>query len=73
VAASKRAIYDGGSRSLADGLRVERAEFLATLATPEAVAAMAAYVSELGRTGELPGYDPEAMERALSAGRFTLP
>src|SRR3954447_892390 len=73
VAASKRAVYEGGSMSLADGLRIERAEFLATLASPDAVAAMKAYVGELERTGELPGYDPAAMGRALEVGRFTAP
>jgi enoyl-CoA hydratase/carnithine racemase len=71
VGAAKRAVYEGGSLPLADGLRVERSEFLATLATPDAVDAMQAYVDELARTGELPGYDRAAMERALEAGRFT--
>jgi enoyl-CoA hydratase len=70
VAACKRAVYEGGSLSLADGLRLERAEFLAGLGTPEAKEAMAAYVDRLERTGELPGYDPEVMERALVEGRF---
>ncbi len=70
VAASKRAVYEGASMSLADGLRLERAEFLATLGTAEAKEAMAAYVEGFERTGELPGYDPTASERALQAGRF---
>jgi enoyl-CoA hydratase len=71
VAACKRAVYEGGSLPLADGLRVERAEFLAALTTAEAQEAMAAYVSALERTGELPAYDRAAMERALDGGRFT--
>jgi enoyl-CoA hydratase len=71
VAAAKRAVYEGGSLPLADGLRLERAEFLATAGTPEAEQAMAAYVEGLERTGELPGYDREAMERALRDGRFS--
>jgi enoyl-CoA hydratase len=70
VAACKRAVYEGGSLPLADGLRLERAEFLATLGSPAAREAMEAYVAELERTGELPGYDPERIERALAAGRF---
>ena len=70
VAASKRAVYEGGSMSLADGLRLERAEFLAALGTPEAKEAMAAYVEGFEQTGELPGYDSAARERALRAGRF---
>jgi enoyl-CoA hydratase len=73
VAACKRAVYEGGSMPLADGLRVERTEFMATLASPDAVAAMQAYVDALERTGELPGYDEAALERALEAGRFTAP
>src|SRR3954454_3376945 len=71
VGAIKRAIYDGGSMPLADGLRVERAEFMATLATPEAIAAMQAYVDATEKSGELPGYDPAAADRALEDGRFS--
>ena len=70
VGACKRLVYEGGSLPLADGLRLERAEFLAGLGSAEAEEAMAAYVERLERTGELPGYDPEAIERALSEGRF---
>lgn len=70
VAASKRAVYEGASMALADGLRLERAEFLAALGTNEAKEAMAAYVEGFERTGELPGYDPPARERALREGRF---
>jgi enoyl-CoA hydratase/carnithine racemase len=71
VAACKRAVYEGGSLPLADGLRIERAEFLAALGTREAQDAMAAYLSAFERTGELPGYDPAAIDRALQVGRFT--
>lgn len=70
VAACKRAVYEGGSLPLADGLRLERAEFLATAGTPEAKEAMTAYQEALARTGELPGYDPGVMERTLERGRF---
>ena len=70
VAASKRLIYEAGSRSFADGLRRERAELLATLPSEEAKAAMRAYVDALERTGELPGYDREVMREALERGRF---
>jgi hypothetical protein len=63
-------VYEGGSLPLADGLRVERSEFLAALGTRDAEDAMAAYQDRLERTGELPGYDPEAFERALDSGRF---
>jgi enoyl-CoA hydratase len=71
VAGCKRAVYEGGSLSLPEGLRVERAEFLSALGTREAEDAMAAYLSALERSGELPAYDPAAMDRALDAGRFT--
>jgi len=71
VAACKRAVYEGGSLSLAGGLLVERSEFLATLGTPDSEHAMAAYQDRLERTGELPGYDREALERALQSGRFS--
>ena len=70
IAACKRAIYEGGSLPLADGLRLERAEFLAGLGTPEADEAMSAYLDGLERTGEVPAYDPEVRERALESGRF---
>ena len=73
VAASKRAVYEGGSMALADGLRLERAEFLATLGTAEAQSAMAAYVEGIEQTGDLPGYDAAALERALETGRFRRP
>jgi enoyl-CoA hydratase len=71
VAACKRAVYEGGSLPLAAGLRIERAEFMAALGTREAEDAMAAYQDALERTGELPGYDREAIERALRDGRFS--
>src|SRR5919201_292033 len=40
VAACKRAVYEGGSLPLADGLREERSEFLAALGTRDAEDAM---------------------------------
>jgi enoyl-CoA hydratase/carnithine racemase len=70
VAACKRAVYEGGSMTLADGLRLERAAFMSTLASPEAVAAMRAYVEATERTGDLPGYDPAVLDAALERGRF---
>ena len=70
VAGAKRAVYEGGSLPLADGLRRERAEFLATLPTDEAKAAMRAYVEQLERTGELPAYDRKVLREVLESGRF---
>jgi enoyl-CoA hydratase len=70
IAGTKRAVYLGGSLPLPAGLRVERAEFLAAIGTPEAEAAMAAYVEATERLGALAGYDDEAMARAVAEGRF---
>jgi enoyl-CoA hydratase len=70
VAAAKRAVYEGGSLPLPDGLRLERAEFLAAAGSEEAARAMEAYVEATKRTGELPGYDRAALDRALAEGTF---
>ena len=70
IAASKRAVYEGGSLPLSQGLRLERAEFLAALGTREAEWAMQAYLDATDETGQLPAYDPESLEQALRAGRF---
>jgi enoyl-CoA hydratase/carnithine racemase len=72
IAACKRAVYEGGSLPLSQGLRLERAEFLAALGTREAEDAMQAYLDALDETGQLPAYDPERLQRALQAGRFGL-
>jgi enoyl-CoA hydratase/carnithine racemase len=70
IAGVKRAVYLGGALPLPAGLRLERAEFLAAAGTPEAEAAMVAYLDELERDGELPGYIPGRIEKALEEGRF---
>ncbi len=49
VGALKRAVYDGGSRPLAAGLHVERAEFLAIASAAPAITGMRAYVDEVER------------------------
>jgi enoyl-CoA hydratase len=69
VAASKRAVYEGGSLPLSAGLRREAAEFSAALGAPEARAAMTAYLDAFERTGELPAYDLEWREGVLERGR----
>ena len=66
VAACKRAVYEGGSLGLADGLREERSEFAATLGSRDAEDAMAAYQDALERTSDLPGYDRATLERCLT-------
>ena len=70
VAAVKRAAYIGGSLPLEEGLHVERAEFLSTLASPGAQAAMLAYMKRTEETGDLPLYDRPSYEHTLQAGRF---
>jgi enoyl-CoA hydratase len=71
VAAAKRAVYEGGSLPLPDGLRRERAEFLSTLASHDARAAMRAYVEATEHSGDLPLYDPDLRRQALERGRYS--
>jgi enoyl-CoA hydratase/carnithine racemase len=70
IGACKRAVYTGGSRPLELGLLLERSEFLSSLGTTEAQAAMAAYVEQTRTAGDLPAYDPEAVQVAYERGRF---
>jgi enoyl-CoA hydratase/carnithine racemase len=70
VAAVKRSAYIGGSLGLEDGLHVENAEFLSTLASPGAQQAMLAYMKRTDETGDLPLYDPPTYEQTLEAGSF---
>jgi enoyl-CoA hydratase/carnithine racemase len=60
IAALKRAVYEGGSASLAGGLHVERAGFLATASTPAARKAMGRYADDVDRTGTAAIADPDA-------------
>ena len=71
VAAVKRAAYIGGSLGLEDGLHVENAEFLSTLASPGAQQAMLAYMRRTDELGDLPLYHKPSYEQTLKAGRFT--
>lgn len=68
VAAIKRSVYFGGSMSLADGLHVERAEFLTTALSKVGQALMLEYMASTEATGELPLYTPGVFEEALEAG-----
>jgi enoyl-CoA hydratase len=70
VAAVKRAAYIGGSLSLEEGLHIENAEFLSTLASPGAQQAMLAYMRRTDEMGDLPLYDPPTYEQTLEAGSF---
>ncbi len=70
VAAVKRSVYIGGSLGLEEGLRLENAEFLSTLASPGAQKAMLAYMQRTEETGDLPLYDQPTYEQTLEAGSF---
>lgn len=70
VSAAKRAVYEGASRPLADGLHLERAGFLAAAASPAGVRAMKAYAEQVERLPDdvpSPWADPESM-RAWQEG-----
>jgi enoyl-CoA hydratase/carnithine racemase len=70
IGACKRAIYEGGSLPLADGLRLENAEFMSAVTAPGAIAAMQSYVNASERLGDLAGYDRETLAAADEHGRF---
>jgi enoyl-CoA hydratase len=70
VAAVKRSAYIGGSLGLEDGLHLENAEFLSTLASPGAQDAMLAYMRRTEQMGDLPLYDQATYEQTLEAGSF---
>jgi enoyl-CoA hydratase len=63
VAALKRAVYEGGSRPLREGLHIERAGFLAAASTPAAKRALSTYAEEVARSGEPAWQVEETMER----------
>jgi enoyl-CoA hydratase/carnithine racemase len=69
VAAIKRAVYFGGSMSLTDGLRVERAEFLTTVLSADGQEQMQGYMDATAATGVLPLYTPGVYAEALESGR----
>jgi enoyl-CoA hydratase/carnithine racemase len=69
VAAIKRSIYFGGSMSLAEGLHVERTEFLGTDQSDEGQQLMLQYLADTESTGELPLYHGDTYARALESGR----
>jgi len=52
---------------------LERAEFLSTLASPGAQAAMLAYIARTDEMADLPLYDPNTYRQTVRAGRFERP
>ena len=69
VEAIKRAVYFGGSMSLAEGLHVERTEFFGTDQSEVGQQLMLQYLSDTESTGELPLYRPDTYAQALELGR----
>jgi enoyl-CoA hydratase/carnithine racemase len=64
VAGLKRAVYDGASRPLEEGLHIERSQFLATASTAAAKRAMQSYADEVDRLGDIaPWQAEESLER----------
>lgn len=70
VSVIKRAVLEGGSLPLEEGLEREQAGFLAMLGTQGAKDAMKAYVEHTKQHGVIPAADPTARERLL-AGTFS--
>jgi enoyl-CoA hydratase/carnithine racemase len=64
VESLKRAVYEGASRPLSEGLHIERAGFLAASSTEAARRAMRAYADEVERLGDIAPWQAEsALER----------
>lgn len=68
VEAIKRSVYFGGSMSLAEGLHMERTEFLGTDQSPQGQQLMLQYLDDFESAGALPLYHGDTYERALEAG-----
>src|SRR6266508_2159379 len=68
VAAIKKAVYFGGSKSLSEGLHVERTEFLMADQSNDGQELMLDYMETTDATGELPLYNPDTYARALESG-----
>lgn len=68
IAAVKRAVNVGGTMSMADGLHIERTEFLASLPQAAAQEIMLSYLGDTALHGELPLYQPGGYAAALQRG-----
>lgn len=68
LAAIKRAVYFGGSLGLEEGLRIERAEFLATALSESGQEIMLDYMTATDEEGELALYQKGKYEEALVTG-----
>ena len=63
IAAAKRAVLDGASRPLEEGLALERSWFMAALSRPAARRGLRRYVEETDRIGHAPWEDARERER----------
>jgi enoyl-CoA hydratase/carnithine racemase len=72
IAAIKRAINIGGSLSMAEGLHLEKVEFLGSLPQRQAQEIMLHYVRNTAQSGELPLYQPGGFEAALRQGNAMI-
>jgi enoyl-CoA hydratase len=72
IAAIKRAVNVGGSLSMAEGLQIESAEFLALLPERQAQAIMLRYLRDTAEVGELPLYQPGGYDAALAHGNTAV-
>jgi enoyl-CoA hydratase len=61
VAALKRAVYEGASRGLAEGLHIERAEFLSAASTAAARRGMEAYAEQVRRLGDAAPWQDDSL------------
>ncbi len=68
VAALKRAVYEGGSRPLEEGLHIERAGFMASVSTEAARKAMEAYSEQVERLGDRAPWQAEDVLEAWQQG-----
>jgi enoyl-CoA hydratase len=72
IGAIKRAVNVGGSLSMAEGLHLESAEFLASLPQRQAQEIMLRYLRDTAETGELPLYQPGGYAAALEHGNTAV-
>ncbi|MES2684466.1 MAG: enoyl-CoA hydratase/isomerase family protein [Pseudomonadota bacterium] len=70
IGAVKRAIHQGGSTTLDEGLRIEASEFLAAIGTPDSIAAQKAYVKRTKELGDLPVSDRALIKKVIQNGKF---
>lgn len=66
----KRAIYFGGSDTLERGLREEHIGFLDVARSKEGQELMVDYLKATDDNGELPFYDPKALNEGIKAGKM---